>query len=137
MLDVADVAGQEESRTALVVAAAGGHHLFMVGPPGIGKTMLAHRLPGLLPDLPHGDALEVSAVHSLAGGCGRRAVVRRPPFIDPHHTASAVAIVGGGSRSIRPGALSLAHRGVLFLDEAPEFASNVLDALRQPLESGH
>ena len=137
-LDVADVAGQEESRTALVVAAAGGHHLFMVGPPGIGKTMLAHRLPGLLPDLPHTDALEVSAVHSLAGTLSADApLVRRPPFIDPHHTASAVAIVGGGSRSIRPGALSLAHRGVLFLDEAPEFASNVLDALRQPLESGH
>ena len=137
-LDVADVAGQEESRTALVVAAAGGHHLFMVGPPGIGKTMLAHRLPGLLPDLPHTDALEVSAVHSLAGTLPADApLVRRPPFIDPHHTASAVAIVGGGSRSIRPGALSLAHRGVLFLDEAPEFASNVLDSLRQPLESGH
>ena len=137
-LDVADVAGQEESRTALVVAAAGGHHLFMVGPPGIGKTMLAHRLPGLLPDLPLGDALEVSAVHSLGGTLPADApLVRRPPFIDPHHTASAVAIVGGGSRSIRPGALSLAHRGVLFLDEAPEFASNVLDALRQPLESGH
>ena len=137
-LDVADVAGQEESRTALVVAAAGGHHLFMVGPPGIGKTMLAHRLPGLLPDLSHADALEVSAVHSLAGTLPSDApLVRRPPFIDPHHTASAVAIVGGGTRGIRPGALSLAHRGVLFMDEAPEFASNVLDALRQPLESGH
>jgi magnesium chelatase family protein len=137
-VDVADVAGQEESRTALVVAAAGGHHLSMTGPPGIGKTMLAHRLPGLLPDLPHQEALEVSAVHSLAGTLPSDApLIRRPPFIDPHHTASAVSIVGGGSRTIRPGALSLAHRGVLFLDEAPEFASNVLDALRQPLESGH
>jgi magnesium chelatase family protein len=137
-LDVADVAGQEESRTALLVAAAGGHHLFMTGPPGIGKTMLAQRLPSLLPELDHAAALEVSAVHSLAGTLPADSpLIRRPPFVDPHHTASAVAIVGGGSRSIRPGALSLAHRGVLFMDEAPEFASNVLDALRQPLESGH
>lgn len=137
-LDLADVAGQEDSRTAVVVAAAGGHHLLMTGPPGIGKTMLAQRLPGLLPDLDHAQALEVSAVHSLAGVLPADApLVRRPPFVDPHHTATAVAIVGGGSRGIRPGALSVAHRGVLFLDEAPEFASNVLDALRQPLESGH
>ncbi len=100
--------------------------------------MLAQRLPGLLPDLDHAQALEVSAVHSLAGVLPSDApLVRRPPFVDPHHTATAVAIVGGGSRGIRPGALSVAHRGVLFLDEAPEFASNVLDALRQPLESGH
>lgn len=137
-LDLADVAGQEDTRTAVVVAAAGGHHLLMTGPPGIGKTMLAQRLPGLLPDLDHAQALEVSAVHSLAGVLPSDApLVRRPPFVDPHHTATAVAIVGGGSRGIRPGALSVAHRGVLFLDEAPEFASNVLDALRQPLESGH
>lgn len=137
-LDLADVAGQEDTRTAVVVAAAGGHHLLMTGPPGIGKTMLAQRLPGLLPDLTRPQALEVSAVHSLAGVLPSEVpLVRRPPFVDPHHTASAVAIVGGGQRVIRPGALSLAHRGVLFLDEAPEFASNVLDALRQPLESGH
>lgn len=137
-LDVADVAGQEDARTAILVAAGGGHHLSMVGPPGIGKTMLAKRLPGLLPDLAPAEALEVSAVHSVGGLLPPDApLVDRPPFIDPHHTASAVAIIGGGTRGIRPGAMSLAHRGVLFLDEAPEFASNVLDALRQPLESGN
>ncbi|MGA8988228.1 YifB family Mg chelatase-like AAA ATPase [Aeromicrobium sp.] len=137
-LDLADIAGQEDSRMALVVAAAGGHHLLMTGPPGIGKTMLAQRLPGLLPDLTHEQALAVSAVHSVAGVLPSDApLLHRPPFLDPHHTASAVAIVGGGSRVVRPGALSLAHHGVLFLDEAPEFASNVLEALRQPLESGH
>jgi magnesium chelatase family protein len=137
-LDVADVAGQEDARTAILVAASGGHHLAMVGPPGIGKTMLAKRLPGLLPDLTPAEALEVSAVHSVGGLLPPDApLLDRPPFIDPHHTASAVAIIGGGTRGIRPGAMSLAHRGVLFLDEAPEFASNVLDALRQPLESGH
>lgn len=136
-LDVADVAGQEDARTAIVVAAAGGHHLAMTGPPGIGKTMLARRLPGLLPDLTPGEALEVSAVHSVGGLLPSDApLLQRPPFIDPHHTSSAVAIIGGGTRGIRPGAMSLAHRGVLFMDEAPEFAGNVLDALRQPLESG-
>jgi magnesium chelatase family protein len=137
-LDLADVAGQEDARTAVLVAAAGGHHLAMTGPPGIGKTMLAKRLPGLLPELPLHDALEVSAVHSLGGVLPADApLLTRPPFIDPHHTASAIAIIGGGTRGIRPGAMSLAHRGVLFMDEAPEFASNVLDALRQPLENGH
>ncbi len=137
-LDLADISGQEDSRMALLVAAAGGHHLLMTGPPGIGKTMLAQRLPGLLPDLTHEQSLAVSAVHSVAGVLPSDApLLTRPPFLDPHHTASAVSIVGGGSRAIRPGALSLAHHGVLFLDEAPEFASNVLEALRQPLESGH
>ncbi|MFL6088693.1 MAG: YifB family Mg chelatase-like AAA ATPase [Aeromicrobium sp.] len=136
-LDVADVAGQEDARTAMLVAAVGGHHLALTGPPGIGKTMLAKRIPGLLPDLSDTDALEVSAVHSVGGMLPADApLLRRPPFIDPHHTSSAVAIIGGGTRGIRPGAMSLAHRGVLFMDEAPEFASNVLDALRQPLESG-
>jgi len=137
-LDLADISGQEDSRMALLVAAAGGHHLLMTGPPGIGKTMLAQRLPGLLPDLTHEQSLAVSAVHSVAGVLPSDApLLTRPPFLDPHHTASAVSIVGGGSKVIRPGALSLAHHGVLFLDEAPEFASNVLEALRQPLESGH
>jgi magnesium chelatase family protein len=137
-LDLADIAGQEDSRMALLVAAAGGHHLLMTGPPGIGKTMLAQRLPGLLPDLTYEQSLAVSAVHSVAGVLPSDApLLTRPPFLDPHHTASAVSIVGGGSKVIRPGALSLAHHGVLFLDEAPEFASNVLEALRQPLESGH
>lgn len=137
-LDLADVAGQDDSRMAMLVAAAGGHHVLMTGPPGIGKTMLAQRLPGLLPDLTYEQSLSVSAVHSVAGVLPSDApLLTRPPFLDPHHTASAVSIVGGGSRVIRPGALSLAHHGVLFLDEAPEFASNVLEALRQPLESGH
>lgn len=137
-LDLADVAGQDEARLSIVVAAAGGHHVAMTGPPGIGKTMLAQRLPGLLPDLGYHASLETSAVHSVAGVLSADSpLLTRPPFLDPHHTASAASIVGGGSRTIRPGAMSLAHHGVLFLDEAPEFASNVLDALRQPLESGH
>lgn len=136
-LEFSDVVGQAEARISLVVAAAGGHHVWFVGPPGLGKTMLASRLPSLLPDLDREEALEVSAVHSVAGLLPADVpLLTRPPFVDPHHTATPVAIVGGGSKIIRPGALSLAHRGVLFLDEAPEFASNVLEALRQPLESG-
>ena len=136
MPDLADIAGQEEGRWALEVAAAGAHHLFMHGPPGTGKTMLAQRLPGLLPDLDDERALEVSAVHSLAGLDLGGGLVRRPPFADPHHNASVAAMVGGGSRVARPGAISLAHRGVLFLDEAAEFSPRVLEALRTPLESG-
>lgn len=135
--DLADVLGQDAARWALEVAAAGGHHLLMVGPPGAGKTMLAARLPGILPDLGDDDAVEVTAVHSVAGtfrpGGG---LLRRPPFEDPHHTATAAAIVGGGSGLPRPGAASRAHRGVLFLDEAPEFSPRVLQSLRQPLEHG-
>jgi magnesium chelatase family protein len=135
--DLADVAGQELGRYALEVAAAGGHHLAMLGPPGAGKTMLAERLPSILPALDDESALEVTALHSIAGLLpqdGR--LVRRPPFQAPHHSASLAALVGGGSGLARPGALSLAHRGVLFLDEAPEFANAALQALRQPLESG-
>ena len=135
-LDLADVVGQAEAKWALEVAAAGRHHVLLHGPPGVGKTMLAQRLPGLLPDLELADALEVSAVHSLAGFDLSDGLVVRPPYADPHHSASVASIVGGGPRVARPGAISCAHRGVLFLDEAPEFAPKVLDALRTPLESG-
>lgn len=135
--DMRDVAGQVEARRALEVAAAGAHHLMMTGPPGAGKTMLAERLPGLLPDLPDDQAMEVTAIHSLGAlRPGTAQLVRRPPFENPHHTASAAAVIGGGSGFPRPGAASRAHRGVLFLDEAPEYERRVLDALRQPLESG-
>ncbi|MDQ4502272.1 YifB family Mg chelatase-like AAA ATPase [Sinomonas sp. ASV322] len=135
--DLRDVAGQADARAALEVAAAGGHHLFMLGPPGVGKTMLAERLPGILPDLDDEAAMEVTAIHSLSKlPSATRELVRRPPFESPHHTASQVAIIGGGSGIPRPGAASRAHRGILFLDEAPEFGGRTLDSLRQPLESG-
>ena len=134
-LDLADVVGQDDAVTALTVAAAGGHHLLLSGPPGAGKTMLARRLPGILPQLDEEAALEVAAIRSLTGE-PVLALDSLPPFEAPHHSASAVAMVGGGSRAARPGAIVRAHRGVLFLDEAPEFARVALDALRQPLESG-
>lgn len=135
--DLADVSGQDAARLALEVAAAGGHHLLLTGPPGAGKTMLAERLPSILPPLDDGQALEASAVHSVAGLLAADApLIRRPPLRAPHHSASLAALVGGGGRVLRPGELSLAHHGVLLLDEAPEFARGMLDALRQPLESG-
>ncbi|MEH1169958.1 YifB family Mg chelatase-like AAA ATPase [Micromonospora sp. CPCC 205539] len=135
--DLTEVAGQQLGRRALEVAAAGGHHLALLGPPGAGKTMLAERLPSILPELDDDAALEVTALHSVAGLLppGGR-LLRRPPFQAPHHTATVPSLVGGGSGLARPGAVSLAHRGVLFLDEAPEFGKGALDALRQPLEHG-
>jgi magnesium chelatase family protein len=134
--DLADVVGNPEAVDALLIAAAGGHHLLMAGPPGAGKTMLASRLPGILPDLTPDAALEVASLRSLAGERVGGTLSVRPPFEAPHHTASSAAMVGGGSRGIRPGAAARASHGVLFLDEAPEFPASVLDALRQPLESG-
>lgn len=133
--DLADVRGQSVPRRALEVAAAGAHNLLFFGPPGTGKSMLASRLPGILPPLTTDAALEVASVHSVAGLADRNGGWRQPPFRSPHHTASAVAMVGGGS-SPRPGEISLAHRGVLFLDELPEFERRVLEVLREPMESG-
>ena len=133
--DLRDVKGQETAKRALEIAAAGGHNLLMIGPPGAGKSMLAQRLPGLLPPLDAREALEVSMIQSLAGELKNGAIGRRRPFRAPHHSASMAALVGGGSRA-KPGEVSLAHLGVLFLDELPEFQRTVLDSLRQPLESG-
>ena len=133
--DLSDIKGQETAKRALEVTAAGGHNLLMTGPPGAGKSMLAARLPGLLPPLAPEEALEVSMVHSVAGQLENGRLLRRRPFRDPHHSASQVALVGGGQRA-RPGEVSLAHLGVLFLDELPEFARGALEALRQPLETG-
>ncbi|MFB7538518.1 YifB family Mg chelatase-like AAA ATPase [Streptomyces zaomyceticus] len=136
--DLADVAGQHRARRALEVAAAGSHHLLLSGPPGAGKTMLAERLPGILPPLTRQESLEVTAVHSVAGILPPgEPLVRRAPYCAPHHSATMQSLVGGGNGLPRPGAVSLAHRGILFLDEAPEFSGKALDALRQPLESGH
>jgi magnesium chelatase family protein len=135
--DLADVLGQPAARRAAEICAAGGHHLSLLGPPGAGKTMLAERIPTILPPLDRPAALEVTAIHSVAGTLPPgRPLLTEPPYCAPHHTATKAAIVGGGSGVIRPGAASLAHRGCLFLDEAPEFGRDVLDALRQPLESG-
>lgn len=135
-LELADIVGNRDAVNALVVAAAGGHHAFFLGPPGAGKTMLAARLPGILPGLGSAEALEVLSIRSLNGEPIGDTLDVRPPFESPHHTITAAAMVGGGSKQIRPGAAARAANGVLFLDEAPEFAAAVLDTLRQPLESG-
>ncbi len=134
--DLADVRGQRVARLALEVAAAGGHHVLMVGPPGAGKTMLARRLPELLPPLERATALDVTRIYSAAGLAIGLGLIERPPFRAPHHGASAAAMIGGGAAAMRPGEISLAHGGVLFLDELGEFAPAVLDSLRQPLEEG-
>jgi magnesium chelatase family protein len=137
MADLADVVGQSHARFAVEVAAAGAHHLLLTGPPGVGKTMLAQRLPGLLPPLTHEESLEVTAIHSVAGLLsGGTPLITRPVFVAPHHTSTVAALVGGGSGLARPGAVSRAHRGVLFLDECAEIGSSVLEALRTPLEDG-
>ncbi len=133
--DLRDVRGQEKAKRALEVAAAGGHHLLMVGPPGSGKSMMAARMPGLLPALSPSDALETSMIHSLAGVLEEGGISRQRPFRSPHHTASMAAMVGGG-RGAQPGEISLAHNGVLFMDEFPEFPRTVLETLRQPIETG-
>ena len=133
--DLQDLKGQETARRVLEIAAAGAHNLLMIGPPGAGKSMLAARLPGLLPPLTPKEALDVTMLHSVAGQLPEGGLVQSRPYRDPHHSASMPALVGGGARA-RPGEISLAHGGVLFLDELAEFAKPVLDALRQPLETG-
>jgi magnesium chelatase family protein len=134
--DLSDVIGLRTEKWALEVAAAGRHHLYFHGPPGVGKTLLASRLPTILPDLTVSEALEVASIHSLLEPAAITGLPVRPPYSDPHHTISLAALVGGGARIARPGAVSRAHRGVLFLDEAPEFPAKSLDCLRTPLESG-
>ncbi|MDR1477158.1 MAG: YifB family Mg chelatase-like AAA ATPase, partial [Rickettsiales bacterium] len=134
-VDMADIKGQEAARKALEIAAVGGHHMLMVGPPGVGKSMLAQRLPTILPPMSAREALEISTINSVAGLLSENGLCITRPFRSPHHTASQVALTGGGLRS-KPGEVSLAHNGILFLDELPEFSAPALDSLRQPLEAG-
>lgn len=133
--DLEDIKGQETARRALEIAAAGGHNMLMIGPPGTGKSMLAARLPSLLPPLSHEEMLEVNQIHSVAGKTKDGTFITTRPFRAPHHSATMVSLVGGGSKA-KPGEISLAHRGILFLDELPEFNRSVLEALRQPIETG-
>lgn len=137
--DFSDIAGQESAKEAIEVGAVGGHHIAMVGPPGVGKSMLAERIPSILPQLDHQDALEVTSLHSIAGKISPNnfaPLISIPPFIAPHHTITRAGLIGGGSSVISPGACSLAHRGILFLDEAPEVSRPVIESLREPMELG-
>lgn len=135
--DLSEVVGQKRARFALEISAIGGHHLLLIGPPGTGKTMMAERIPSIMPPLTQAEAVEVAAIHSVAGALRDRSLdSRTPPFVSPHHTTTTTAMVGGGAHFIKPGACSMAHGGVLFIDEAPECKPGVLDSLRQPLESG-
>ncbi len=135
-LDFADVKGQETIKRYMEIAAAGGHNIILIGPPGAGKTMLAKRLPSILPPMSLGEALETTKIHSVLGRVKEKGLVHSRPFRAPHHTISDVALVGGGQYP-QPGEISLAHNGVLFLDELPEFSRQVLEVLREPLESRH